>query len=210
MNYRYISRILGWIFLVFAGLMLLPVIVGLIYREQIGHFMIAIGVSALVGGILLLPKQNSGALYARDGFVIVGLGWIGISLVGALPFRLSGSIPIYTDALFETVSGFTTTGASILNDVEALSHTSLFWRSFTHWIGGMGVLVLTLALLPKLTGRTAHLVKAESPGPSVGKLVPKIKSTAGWLYKIYAFLTGLEFILNKVYKNEYRIHFMDG
>lgn len=133
--------------------------------------------------------------YTREGFLTVALSWIVLSLFGALPFIISGEIPNFVDALFETVSGFTTTGASILPNVELLSQTSLFWRSFTHWIGGMGVLVFILAILPLSGAYNLNLMRAESPGPSVSKLVPKIQSTAIILYGIYIFLTLLQICL---------------
>ena len=149
----------------------------------------------VLGQLLTHKKPHNPSFYAKEGFVTTALGWIVMSLFGCLPFLITGEIPSFVDALFETVSGFTTTGASILSDVEALSHCSLIWRSFTHWIGGMGVLVFLLAVLPMVGGSNMHLMKAESPGPSVGKLVPKVRFTAQILYQLYIVLTVLEFIL---------------
>ncbi|MBQ3129102.1 MAG: TrkH family potassium uptake protein [Clostridia bacterium] len=197
MNRKMILYILGILLLSEAGLMLLPVAVDLIYRENVFvSYLITAAILAVVGFVLTRIKPNNKTIYSRDGFVIVSLGWILLSLFGALPFFLNGEIPNYLDAVFETVSGFTTTGASILTDVEALSHANLFWRSFTHWIGGMGVLVFVMAVLPLAGGGgNLHLMRAESPGPDVGKLVPKSISTARILYGIYIALSVLEFIL---------------
>ena len=142
-----------------------------------------------------MKKPGSNVFYAREGFAAVSLSWIVLSVTGALPLYLSGEFSSYTDALFETISGLTTTGASILGDVEALSQCNLFWRSFTHWIGGMGVLVLIMAVLPLAGGYNMHLMRAESPGPTVGKLVPRVKNTARNLYKMYIVLTIIEIIL---------------
>ena len=197
MNRRMITNILGILLFSEAGLMLLPLIVDLIYKE--GHYisyLITIAVLVVVGFILTRFKPENKTIYSKDGFVIVSFGWVLVSLFGALPFFLSGDIPNYLNAFFESVSGFSTTGASILSDVEALSHANLFWRSFTHWIGGMGVLVFVMAVLPLAGGGSGiHLMRAESPGPDVGKLVPKSISTARILYGIYLGLTVLEIIL---------------
>ena len=154
-------------------------------RKCIGIVFIIGGGEILCGGIGALcvwRKPKDPVLYAREGFVIVSLSWIMLSLFGAIPFCISGVIPNYVDAVFETVSGFTTTGASILTDVEAMEHGLLFWRSFTHWIGGMGVLVFVLAVVPMNGGSHMNLMRAESPGPNVGKLVPKMRKTAAILY----------------------------
>ena len=140
-----------------------------------------------------LPKNRN--IYAREGFFIVGVSWVLLSVFGALPFMLTGEIPSFTDAFFETVSGFTTTGSSILSNLDGLSHASLFWRSFTHWVGGMGILVLTVAFIPLASGRTMHILKAEMPGPVIGKLVSKVRVTARILYVIYAALTLVQIIL---------------
>ena len=192
MNYRMIARVLGWILLIYAGLLLLPLMAGLWYRENVLNFIITIAVTAALGGLLLLPRPRSRGLVARDGFVIVGLGWIGISLLGALPFVLSGSIPSYIDALFETASGLSTTGATVVTDIEALPRGDMFWRLFTHWIGGMGVLVFLMAVLPMSGEYSMHIMRAEIPGPTVGKLVPRARQTARVLYLIYIGLTLLE------------------
>ena len=151
MNYRMICRVLGWILLIYAALMLLPLAAGLWYGENMLNFIIAIGITGALGGLLLIPKPRTNSLVARDGFVIVGLGWIGISLLVALPFVLSGSIPRYVDALFETASGLSTTGATVVMDIGGMAQNyrgDMFWRLFNHWIGGMGVLVFLMAVLP--------------------------------------------------------------
>ena len=145
--------------------------------------------------MLTRVKPYSDVIYAKDGFVVVSLGWVLMSMIGALPFVLSGDIPHYIDALFETVSGFTTTGASILEDVEGLSRGCMFWRSFTHWIGGMGVLVFIMAVLPMSGEHSMHIMRAEVPGPTVGKLVPRVRQTAKILYLIYIAMTLLEMLL---------------
>ena len=192
-----IRVILGHVLKIEALFMLLPCIVSLIYGERQGYtYLIVAGFCALVGVLMsLIKKPKDTALYLKEGCVATALSWILLSLFGALPFWITGEIPSYIDSLFETISGFTTTGASILNDVEALSYTSLFWRSFTHWIGGMGVLVFLLAVIPLSGGSNINLMRAESPGPSVGKLVPKIKSSARILYIIYFIMTVTEMIL---------------
>lgn len=197
MNYRMISSILGHVVILQSVLMLPPCLVGFIYGENknaLIYLVIAV-FCLLLGLIFRICKPKSRTFYAREGFVSVSLSWIIMSLIGALPFYLSGDIPSYPDALFEIISGLTTTGSSILTDVEALSHSNLFWRSFSHWIGGMGVLVFILAILPMAGGSTMNLMKAESPGPSVGKLVPKTQQTAFLLYAIYFALTIVETIL---------------
>ncbi len=183
--------------LVEAGLLLIPVIVGLIYHEQtsVRAFLITICAAAATGGLLLLIKPASSAIYAREGFAITGISWIMLSLFGCLPFVISGQIPNPVDAFFETVSGFTTTGASILTDIEALDQSMLFWRSFTHWIGGMGILVFGMIIIPLGGKRSMHLLRAESPGPSSGKLVPHMRDTAGILYGIYMAMSALMLVL---------------
>ncbi len=177
--------------------MLLPTIVSLIYGEVVlKSFLVTIALLVAVGLVLVAMKPKNKTIYARHGLVIVALGWILMSLFGALPFYFSGEIPSYLDAVFEAVSGFTTTGASILTDIEALSKSMLFWRSFTHWIGGMGVLVFMMAVLPLAGGGgDLHLMRAESPGPNVSKLVPKSSKTARILYGIYLALTVLEIFI---------------
>lgn len=196
MNRKIILKILGWVFSLQGVFMLPSCLVGLIYREYTDaliYLLLAAACSA-AGLLLRHVKTESSTFYAKEGFVAVALSWIVLSLTGALPFLLNGDIPSYTDALFEIISGYTTTGSSILTDVEALSHSNLFFRSFSHWIGGMGVLVFILAILPMTGGSTMNLLKAESPGPSVSKLVPKMQQTAFLLYAIYFVLTIAEIV----------------
>lgn len=196
MNYSIIRYILGWVLVLEAIFMLMPCLVAVVYQEKSGvAFLATAAVCAAAGLLMIKSKPKNKNYYAREGFVIVALSWIVMSLFGALPFILSGEIPSFVDALFEIVSGFTTTGASILSDVEALSHASLFWRSFSHWIGGMGVFVFLLIVLPLTGGSNMHLMRAESPGPSVGKLVPKVRETAKILYIIYIAMTIVEIII---------------
>ena len=194
MNRRMIFKVLGLIMFCLCALLTIPTLVGLIYGEKVTHFLLTILVSALVGLLLLIPKPESEVIYAKEGFVIVGLGWILLSLFGALPFVLSGEIPHYVDAVFETASGLTTTGATILENVEKLSRGCMFWRLLTHWIGGMGVLVFIMAVMPMSGNHSMHIMRAEVPGPTVGKLVPRVKQTAKILYIIYIALTFIEFI----------------
>ena len=195
MNYSAVLRMLGHVLQFEAGFLLLPCIVALIYREKSGFaYLIMAAICFVIGVCLSRIKGKSKNFFAKEGFASVALSWIVMSLAGCMPFVISGEIPKFIDALFETVSGFTTTGASILTDVEALSKASIFWRSFTHFVGGMGVLVFLLAILPLAGGQNMHLMRAESPGPQVGKLVPKIRSTALILYAIYAGMTVVEFI----------------
>jgi len=194
MNYRMILYILGNIFKVVGGLLLLPLLVSLVCQDGCFYaFLIPIGIALLLGTLLTVKKPKNQSFYAREGLAITGFAWIFISLIGCLPFIISKQIPSFIDAFFETVSGFTTTGASALTDVEVLSKSMLFWRSFTHWIGGMGVLVFVLAFIPS-DAKSIHLLKAESPGPTVGKLVSKVKLTARILYVIYTLMTILEMI----------------
>ncbi len=196
MNSSIIKYILGWVLKFEALFLTLPCLVALIYKEKAGFsFFIVLIICYVLGFICTRKKPSNTVFYAKEGFVTVSLSWIVMSVMGALPFVLNGEIPRFIDALFETISGFTTTGASILTDVEALSHCSLIWRSFTHWVGGMGVLVFVLAILPLTGGHSMHLMRAESPGPSVGKLVPRLRSTAMILYSIYLFMTIMELIL---------------
>ena len=196
MNYSIISYILGWVLTIESIFMFIPCIVAAIYREKEGFAFLIVALLCLAIGLLRIRKKTkSQVFYAKEGFVTVALSRIIMSIFGALPFVINRDIPSFTDALFETISGFTTTGASILSDVEALSHCSLFWRSFTHWIGGMGVFVFLLAILPLTGGYNMHLMRAESPGPSVGKFVPKVRETAKILYAIYIVMTLVEIIL---------------
>lgn len=196
MNYGIIGYILGWVLTIESLFMFLPCIIAAIYREETGWTFLTVAVIGLLAGFIITRrKPKNTVFFTREGFVIVSLSWIVMSIVGAIPFVLNGDIPNFTNALFETISGFTTTGASILADVEALSKCSLFWRSFTHWIGGMGVLVFLLAILPMTGGHNMHLMRAESTGPAVGKLVPKVKETAKILYMIYFCMTVVQIVL---------------
>lgn len=196
MNGSIIRYILGYILRLEGILLMIPSITAAVYRETEGFYYLGVGVFCILLGLLLsFKKPVNSVFYLKEGCVATALSWIFLSLFGALPFFLSREIPSFTDALFETISGFTTTGASILSDVESLSHASLLWRSFTHWIGGMGVLVFLLAIVPMTGGSHMNLMRAESPGPSVGKLVPKVKHTARILYLIYLGMTIIEFIL---------------
>ncbi|MBQ8207786.1 MAG: TrkH family potassium uptake protein [Clostridia bacterium] len=191
MNLRMVFYTTGRIVLFEALMLMLPAVVSLIYGESCFYaFLIAVFVAAVLGGILFFAaKPKDSVIYAKEGFLTVALAWITLSAIGALPFTISGEIPSYIDSFFETVSGFTTTGASILTDVEAMSHGLLFWRSFTHWVGGMGVLVFVMAVIPDMSDRSIHIMRAEMPGPIIGKLVPKVKETAKILYLIYIVMT---------------------
>lgn len=196
MNYRMVGFILGRILMVEAALMLLPLFVTVLYGESaVVAFCVPIAAAAGCGALLGIRTPKNTAIYAKEGFIIVALSWLVMSLFGALPFYLCGSFNSYIDCFFETVSGFTTTGASILTEVESLEHGILFWRSFTHWVGGMGVLVFVMAILPLAGGRSVHLLRAEVPGPSVGKLVSRSGNTAKILYGIYIVLTLIEVVL---------------
>ena len=196
MNYSAITYIIGWLLNFEAIFMTLPCLVAAIYGEESGWvFVITIFFCLLLGIPRTVHGLKNKVIQAREGFVTVALGWIIMSIMGAVPFVLSEAIPNWIDAVFETVSGFTTTGASILSDVEILDRCLLFWRSFTHWIGGMGVLVFILSVLPLRGGYHMNLMRAESPGPSVSKLVPRTQSTAKILYGIYIALTLLEILL---------------
>ena len=195
MNSSMIRYILGNVIKLEGLFLFLPCVFSLIYQEKEGfiYFVLAL-VCVALGVLLTLKKPENTVFYLKEGCIATSLSWIVLSLFGCIPFMLTGEISSFTDAMFETMSGFTTTGASILNDVEALCHTSLFWRSFTHWIGGMGILVFLLAVVPMGGGSHMNLMRAESPGPSVGKLVPKVRHTARILYLIYLGLTILELI----------------
>ncbi|MBQ8281541.1 MAG: TrkH family potassium uptake protein [Lachnospiraceae bacterium] len=196
MNGSIIRYILGSIIKIEGILMLLPCIVSVIYKEQVGFYYLGVALFCIALGFLItFKKPTNTVFYLKEGCVSTALSWVLLSIFGALPFFISGEIPSFTDAMFETISGFTTTGASILPNVEALSYTALFWRSFTHWVGGMGVLVFLLAIIPMTGGSHMNLMKAESPGPSVGKLVPKVRTTARILYLIYLGMTVLQIIL---------------
>ena len=191
-----IKYFLGWILVFETMFLLIPLVTAVIYGEQCFFaILLSMAVCLAAGGLLIWKKPKNTELYSREGFVIVSMSWIVLSLFGCLPFVFSGAIPSFTDALFETVSGFTTTGASILAEVERLPKAMLIWRSFTHWVGGMGVLVFIMAFIPLSGGQNIHIMKAESPGPSVSKLVPRVKTTALILYSIYFVLTLIEFVL---------------
>lgn len=198
MNKRSIIYILGWVLIVDAVAMQIGTITSLIYGEKEAWYFVLTGVVSAILGLLAIKvkKPKNMVLYQKAGFASTALSWILLSLVGCMPFWLSGEIPSFIDAFYETVSGITTTGATILNDVEALSKGMLMWRSFLHWLGGMGVIVFLLAIIPKLGGQqNIFLMKAESPGPIIGKAVPRMRNYATMLYGIYITLTALEFIL---------------
>ena len=196
MNIKMLIYILGKVLLIEGALMLLPVTCGLIYGEgQVLYYIILSAIYMLTGFLVSFKKPKNMTIFLKDGCVATALSWILLSVCGCIPFMLTKEIPSFTDAMFETASGFSTTGASILTNVEAMSHTSLMWRSLTHWIGGMGVLVFLLAVVPMTGGSNMNLMRAESPGPSVGKIVPKVRSTAKMLYYIYLALTVLEIVI---------------
>ena len=196
MNIKMLVYILGKVLLIEGALMLLPVVCGVIYGEQ-QFFVYGILSAAymLAGFLISLKKPKNMTVFIKDGCVATALSWLVLSICGCIPFVMTKEIPSFTDAMFETASGFTTTGASILTNVEGLSHTSLLWRSLTHWIGGMGVLVFLLAVVPMTGGSNMNLMRAESPGPTVGKIVPKVRSTAKMLYYIYLAITLIEIII---------------
>lgn len=196
MNVSVIRYVLGYVLRIEAALLLVTALIALIYQEGDGFYYLFTAIACtLFGTVAAWRKPHDFVFYLKEGCVITSLSWIVMSIFGALPLYLSNAIPSYTDALFETISGFTTTGASILNDVEALEHCHLFWRSLTHWIGGMGVLVFLLMIIPLSGGSNLNLMRAESPGPSVSKIKPKMKNTARTLYQIYFGLTVIEAIL---------------
>lgn len=197
MDYRKIGKILGKIMILEAVLMLAPLAISLIYGESHIHklaFIIPILLLTAIGFLLQIPKPKRNNLYQKEGFAVTALVWVVMSLFGAIPFVINGDIPHYIDACFEIMSGFTTTGSSIITDITAMSHSTLFWRSFSHWIGGMGILVFVLIFIPESNdGSSMHLLRAESPGPQVGKISSKMKVTTRILYLIYLGLTVLEF-----------------
>ena len=198
MNRKMIFSTLGKLVFSEALLMVFPLITALCYNETSVAlaFLLTIILALLLGIVLYLScKTNNTVIYAKEGFIIVAFGWLIMSAIGAVPFVLCGDIPSYVDAFFETVSGFTTTGSSILTDIESLSHGCLFWRSFTHWVGGMGVLVFVMAVLPSISDRSIHIMRAEMPGPIVGKIVPRARETARILYYIYFAMTLLQIVL---------------
>ena len=185
MNIKMLIYILGKILMIEGILMILPVSCGIVYGEaELFTYLILASVYILAGYLVSLKKPKNMTVFIKDGCIATALSWLVLSVCGCLPFVITKEIPSFTDAMFETASGFTTTGASILTDIEAMSHTSLLWRSLTHWIGGMGVLVFLLAVVPMTGGSNMNLMRAESPGPTVGKIVPKVRSTAKMLYYI--------------------------
>lgn len=195
MNYKMIIKVLGMVLLCLAGLLLLPLITALCYREDPAPFLISILLTGVLGWGMTRVRPDEKVLFARDGFITVGLAWLLMSLLGALPYRLSGEIPNFVDAVFESVSGFSTTGATILSNIESLSRGCMFWRLFSQWIGGMGVLVFMMAVMPMGGEHSMHIMRAEFPGPTVGKLVPRASQTAKILYLIYIGMTVLETLL---------------
>lgn len=195
MNIRFVLHQVGNILKVEAALLVLPLIISIIYGESTYYaFLIPIALLLAIGFLLTAKKDINRTIYAKEGFALVGIAWILMSLFGSLPFIISREIPNFVNAFFETVSGFTTTGASIMENVESLSQGMLFWRSFTHWIGGMGILVFVLAILPQTSARSMFIIKAESPGPKPEKIVSRVKYTARILYGIYIALTVIEII----------------
>ena len=193
MNYKMVIHTIGQVVLLEAAMLALPLLVAIYYGDSsVSAYLCSIGIALLVGsGMTLLCRPKDRGIFAREGFTIVSISWLLLSAIGALPFTISGDIPSYVDAFFETVSGFTTTGASILTDVEAMGRGNLFWRSFTHWVGGMGVLVLVTMIASKMPDRSMNILRAEMPGPIVGKLVPRAKDTSRILYLIYLAITVL-------------------
>ena len=199
MNYKKLGKILGKIMILEGILMLAPLVVSLIYKESIIHilaFIIPIAALVLIGFLLQIPKPKRETFYQKEGFALVAMVWIVMTLFGAIPFVINGDIPNYIDACFEIMSGFTTTGSSVIPDITKVSHSTLFWRSFSHWIGGMGILVFVLIFIPESNeGSSMHLLRAESPGPQVGKIVSKMKVTTRILYLIYLGMTVLEVVI---------------
>ena len=199
MNYKKLGKILGKIMILESVLMLAPLIVSFVYQESFQHklaFILPMLALLAIGFLLQIPKPTRDTLYQKEGFALTAMVWIIMAVFGAFPFVINREIPNYIDAYFEIMSGFSTTGASIVNDVTALSHSTLFWRSFSHWIGGMGILVFVLIFIPESNeGSAMHLLRAESPGPQVGKIVSKMKATTRILYLIYLGLTVLEVVV---------------
>ena len=196
MNIKMLIYILGKVLLIEGVLMLLPISCGFIYGEkEVFTYLVLAGIYIIAGFLVSIKKPKNMTIFIKDGCVATALSWLVLSICGCIPFVLTKEIPSFTDAMFETASGFTTTGASILTNIEAMSHTSLLWRSLTHWIGGMGVLVFILAVVPMTGGSNMNLMRAESPGPTVGKIVPKVRSTAKMLYYIYLAITVLEIVI---------------
>lgn len=199
MNYKKLGKILGKIMILESVLMMAPLLVSFIYKEDLKHiiaFIVPIVALILIGFLLQIPKPRRETFYQKEGFALTAMVWIMMTIFGAMPFVISGDVPNYIDACFEIMSGFSTTGASIINDITAISHSVLFWRSFSHWIGGMGILVFVLIFIPESNeGSSMHLLRAESPGPQVGKIVSKMKVTTRILYLIYLGMTVLEVVI---------------
>lgn len=199
MNYKKLGKIMGKIMIFEGILMLAPLAVSLIYKESLTHilaFLIPMVIVTIIGFLLQIPKPQRNNLYQKEGFALTAMVWIVMTLFGAIPFVINGEISNYIDACFEIMSGFTTTGSSVITDITAISHSTLFWRSFSHWIGGMGILVFVLIFIPESNdGSSMHLLRAESPGPQVGKIVSKMKVTTRILYLIYLGMTVLEVIV---------------
>lgn len=199
MEYKKLGKILGKIMILEAILMLAPLAIGLIYQESFLHilaFIVPIVALSVIGFLLQIPKPERNHLYQKEGFALTAMVWIVMTLFGAIPFVINGEIPSYVDACFEIMSGFTTTGSSIITDITTISHSTLFWRSFAHWIGGMGILVFVLIFIPESDdGSSMHLLRAESPGPQVGKIVSKMKVTTRILYLIYLGMTALQIVI---------------
>lgn len=199
MNYKKLGKIMGKIMIFEGILMFAPLAVSLIYKESLTHilaFLIPMVIVTIIGFLLQIPKPQRNNLYQKEGFALTAMVWIVMTLFGAIPFVINGEIPNYIDACFEIMSGFTTTGSSVITDITAISHSTLFWRSFSHWIGGMGILVFVLIFIPESNdGSSMHLLRAESPGPQVGKIVSKMKVTTRILYLIYLGMTVLEVIV---------------
>ena len=201
MNIRMVIYLLGCVLNVEGVALLVPFVIGMIFGEkQAFSFLITAGICFFVGILLIIKKPKNTKIYAREGFVTVALSWIIMSAMGALPFVLNSDIPSYVSAFFETVSGFTTTGSTILTDIESLSHASLFWRAETHWLGGLGIIVFLLGIVRLSGGYSMQLLKAESPGPSTDKFMPRLRYTSIILYAIYTVLTGIEFVLLMIFK----------
>lgn len=199
MNYRLIANVLGYTLLVEAGFMLVPLLTGLLYGEsQSMLFLLSAGICALLGFLGTRCKLGRKQMQRREGYLAVASAWLSLGLLGALPYVFTGAIPNYIDAVFETISGLTTTGSTVLTEIEHLPHCVLLWRSLTQWMGGMGVLVLFVALMPKMGAGAVHLMRAESPGPIKSKLVPKVGQTAKILYSIYVGLTAMEFFALRI------------
>jgi len=193
LNYRSVIKVLGFLLLVTSACLVVPAVISLIYGESDWpYFLASTGIGILFGGGTLLFLRDAPDLRVREGFAVVAFGWLFVGLLGALPFWFSGQIPSFTDAVFESISGFTTTGASILTDIESRSHGTLFWRSMTHWLGGMGIVLLALAILPLLGVGGMQLFRAEVPGPVAERLTPRIRETAKILWMVYMLLTALE------------------